>query len=59
MIAFKNCSNEILLDNNLTPLLTKESKNFYSKKTCPFIRKETLVQVFSGEFCEICKNFFL
>ena len=25
---------------------------------CNFIKKETLAQVFSGEFCEICKNTF-
>ena len=26
---------------------------------CNFIKKETLPQVFSCEFCEICKNAFL
>ena len=25
-------------------------------KVCNFIKKETLVQVFSGEFCEFSKN---
>ena len=25
---------------------------------CNFIKKETLAQVFSFEFCEICKNTF-
>ena len=25
---------------------------------CSFIKKETLAQVFSCEFCEICKNTF-
>ena len=28
-------------------------------KTCSFIKKETLAQVFSCEFCEISKNTFL
>ena len=29
-----------------------------SQKACNFIKKETLVQVFSCEFCEISKNTF-
>ena len=28
-------------------------------KACNFIKKETLAQVFSCEFCEISKNIFL
>ena len=27
-------------------------------EACNFIKKETLAQVFSGEFCEISQNFF-
>ena len=27
-------------------------------EACNFIKKETLTQVFSCEFCEICKNTF-
>ena len=27
-------------------------------EACNFIKKETLAQVFSFEFCEICKNTF-
>ena len=38
------------------------TKYFGLPKACNFIKKETLVQVFSsgtGEFCEISKNTFL
>ena len=31
---------------------------FLNKATCNFIKKETLAQVFSREFCEISKNSF-
>ena len=38
------------------------AKNVFCKKrpqACNFIKKETLAQVFSCEFCEISKNTFL
>ena len=33
-------------------------RNFFFNKACNFIKKETLAQVFSCEFCEISKNTF-
>ena len=32
---------------------------FFCRRVCNFIKKETLAQVFSCEFCEISKNTFL
>ena len=34
-------------------------KNFEKASACNFIKKETLSQMFSCEFCEISKNTFL
>ena len=34
------------------------SKYDFNKVACNFIKKETLAQVFSCEFCEISKNTF-
>ena len=39
-----------------TPVL--ESLFFFEPQACNFIKKETLVQMFSCEFCEIFKNTF-
>ena len=33
-------------------------RNFAKSEACNFIKKETLAQVFSCEFCEISKNIF-
>ena len=33
--------------------------NKFARQACNFIKKETLVQEFSCEFCEIFKNTFL
>ena len=30
----------------------------FQPQACNFVKKETLAQVFSCEFCEICKNLF-
>ena len=35
-----------------------EAPEVFCKKTCKFIKKESLAQVFSCEFCEIFKNTF-
>ena len=33
-------------------------KKVFLEETCNFIKKETLAQVFSSEFCEISRNTF-
>ena len=38
--------------------LEKDLKLLLQPRTCNFIKKETLAQVFSCEFCEIFKNTF-
>ena len=54
-VVLKACA--FVRENNKT-----KSEVFYKMvilKNCNFIKKETLVQVFSREFCEISKNTFL
>ena len=36
----------------------KQPPEVFCKKSCNFIKKESLAQVFSCEFCEISKNTF-
>ena len=42
----------------LIPQSRKTELIFFIPKTCNFMKKETLSQVFSYEFCEISKNTF-
>ena len=44
----------------LAKMLQKQSPRgvLVKNKTCVRVKKETLAQVFSGEFCEISKNTF-
>ena len=46
---------EISQNSQKTPV---PESPFFSRKACNFIKKETLAQVFSCEFCEISKNKF-
>ena len=41
------------------PHKTQKTTRGFQDKTCNFIKKETLAQVFSCEFCEISENTFL
>ena len=41
------------------PLFKKGQNSTHEPESCNFIKKETLVRVFSYEFCEISKNTFL
>ena len=43
---------------NISPHEIGHSLRMKSRQACNFIKKETLEQVFSCEFCEISKNTF-
>ena len=52
----KSCSKKFGKIQRKTPV--PESLFYYRPQTCNVIKKETLTQVFSCEFCKISKNSF-
>ena len=59
MYRSKAATRGVLLKKMLLEILQNSQKNNCAPgASCNFIKKETLVQVFSGEFCEISKNTF-
>ena len=62
MENFTFCAVLLLVPRGRRPWIssfrTSPPEMFYKKGACTFIKKETLEQVFSCEFCEIFKNTF-
>ena len=65
MYIYTCCIDKFVLNLKLTnPFCLKASNNegsghlSFSVKTCNFIKKETLAEVFFCEFCEMIKNTF-
>ena len=59
MYRSKAATRGVLLKKMLLEISKNSQKNTCAPgAACNFIKKETLVQVFSGEFCEISKNTF-
>ena len=58
MINFANAIVDRIVRSFRTYIKTARSSHQPRPKACIFIKKETLAQVFSCEFCEISKNTF-